>query len=65
MSQTRIVVRESALEDVEKLLAVTKLGSPSELFAVMISKYGKHFAATWEMPVMPVEATLNKELSDD
>jgi hypothetical protein len=47
MAQARIVVRNQALEDGQKLLKVTKLGSLSELFNILISRYGRHLESTW------------------
>ena len=49
MAQARIVIKDSALEQSEELLKVTRLGSLSELVAVLISRYGKHLANTWEV----------------
>lgn len=49
MAQTRILLKDSVLEQGEELLKVTRLGSLSELVAVMFSRYGKHLANTWEI----------------
>lgn len=49
MTQTRIVLRENIKERAEELLEATQLSSLSELMAVLISRYGKHLEATWEL----------------
>lgn len=51
--QTRIVIRESALEIGERLLAATKIGSLSELINVMFARYGRHLEETWEVLPAP------------
>ena len=64
MKQTRIVVRDSVLLDGHKLLEATKLGSLSELFNVLIARYGKHLESTWVLPTnqsTPVESTGSQE----
>ena len=50
MAQARIVVRDSALESGQKLLKATQLGSLSELFNVLVSRYGNHLISTWVVP---------------
>ena len=52
MGQARVVIRDEVLERGEQLLAVTKLGSLTELIAVMFSRYSRHLEQTWE--VLPV-----------
>lgn len=47
MTQARIVLRDTVLEQGEKLLSVTQLGSLTELIAVMFSRYSQHLEATW------------------
>ncbi len=42
MAQARIVVRDEVLERGEQLLKTTKLGSLTELFNVLICRYGNH-----------------------
>lgn len=54
-SQTRVVLRGTALERGEYLLNVTRLGSLSELINVMFTRYGKHLEKTWE--VQPIEGS--------
>ena len=64
MNQTRIVVRDSVLRDGHRLLKATKIGSLSELFNVLVARYGKHLESTWVLPITqstPVEASENKE----
>lgn len=47
--QARVVLRDTALEQGEKLLEVTRLGSLTELINVMFSRYGSHLEQTWEV----------------
>lgn len=47
----RIQLRDTTFEQGKRLLAVTGLGSLTELITVMFSRYGRHLEATWE--VMP------------
>lgn len=57
MTQSRIVLRDSALERGEQLLEVTRLGSLTELINVMFSRYGRHLEQTWEVqPLSPTYA---------
>ncbi len=57
MTQSRIVLRDSALERGEQLLEVTRLGSLTELINVMFSRYGRHLEQTWEVqPLSPTSA---------
>ena len=58
MAQARIVLRDTVLEQGEKLLEVTQLGSLTELIAVMFSRYSQHLEATWV--VQPVSSTYAK-----
>ncbi len=58
MAQARIVLRDTVLEQGEKLLLVTQLGSLTELIAVMFSRYSQHLEATWV--VQPVSNTYAK-----
>ncbi len=51
--QTRIVIRDNALEIGERLLAATKIGSLSELINVMFARYGRHLEETWEVLPAP------------
>jgi hypothetical protein len=51
--QTRIVIRDNALEIGEKLLATTKIGSLTELINVMFTRYGRHLEETWEVLPAP------------
>ena len=53
MPQARVVIRDDVLERGEELLQVTKLGSLTELIAVMFSRYSAHLAATWEVLPAP------------
>lgn len=53
MPQARVVIRDDVLERGEELLQVTKLGSLTELIAVMFSRYSSHLAATWEVLPTP------------
>lgn len=50
MAQARIVVRDEALERGQELLKATKLGSLTELFNVLVSRYGTHLQTTWVIP---------------
>lgn len=50
MAQARIVVRDEVLERGEQLLKTTKLGSLTELFNVLICRYGNHLESTWVIP---------------
>ena len=61
MKQTRIVVRGTVLQDGQELLKVTRLGSLSELFNVLVARYGKHLESTW---VLPVESTGNQDFDN-
>lgn len=57
MTQTRIVLRDAALERGEQLLEATRLGSLTELINVMFSRYGRHLEQTWEVqPLSPTYA---------
>lgn len=49
----RVQLRDTALEQGEELLEVTKLGSLTELISVMFSRYGRHLKATWEVQATP------------
>lgn len=49
----RVQLRDTVLDQGEKLLNVTKLGSMAELIAVMFSRYGRHLEATWEVQASP------------
>ena len=49
----RVQLRDVALEQGERLLEVTKLGSLTELISVMFSRYGRHLEATWEVQPTP------------
>lgn len=49
MAQARIVVRDEALSRGQALLKTTKLGSLTELFNVLVSRYGGHLETTWVM----------------
>lgn len=51
--QARVYIRDEILERGEELLAITKLGSLTELIAVMFSRYSSHLAATWEVVPIP------------
>jgi hypothetical protein len=53
--QTRVVIRDEVLDQGERLLGITKLGSLTELIAVMFSRYGRHLEQTWE--VIPISST--------
>lgn len=50
---TRVHLRDTVLEQGERLLDVTKLGSLAELISVMFSRYGRHLEATWEVQASP------------
>jgi hypothetical protein len=50
MAQARIVVRDEALERGQELLKATKLGTLTELFNVLVSRYGSHLETTWVIP---------------
>ena len=50
MAQARIVVRDEALKRGQQLLKSTKLGSLTELFNVLVSRYGSHLETTWVIP---------------
>ena len=50
MTQTRIVVRDEVLERGLELLKITKIGSLTELFNVLVSRYGTHLLSTWVIP---------------
>jgi hypothetical protein len=47
MAQTRIVVNPKVELRAFELLEVTGLGNLSDLFAVLISRYGDHLKRTW------------------
>jgi hypothetical protein len=64
MTQARIVLRDAALERGEQLLAVTRLGSLTELINVMFSRYGKHLEETWEVKPMFPSLTQAEPLPD-
>ncbi|BAZ36706.1 hypothetical protein NIES4101_26260 (plasmid) [Calothrix sp. NIES-4101] len=57
MSQARIVLRDAALEQGERLLKVTRLATLTELINVMFSRYGRHLEETWEVLPSPYETT--------
>ena len=50
MAQARIVVRDEVLSRGQELLKSTKLGSLTELFNVLVSRYGSHLETTWVIP---------------
>jgi hypothetical protein len=50
MTQARITVRDEALSRAERILKITKLGSLTELFNVLVTRYGNHLEATWIIP---------------
>jgi hypothetical protein len=57
MAQVRIVVSSKILPKALTLLEVTQLGNLSDLFALMISRYGVHLAQTWTV------ATISEKLA--
>jgi hypothetical protein len=57
MSQARIVLRDAALQQGERLLKVTRLATLTELINVMFSRYGRHLEETWEVLPASCEAT--------
>jgi hypothetical protein len=47
MAQVRIVVSPKILPKALALLEITESGNLSDLFALMISRYGAHLMQTW------------------
>jgi hypothetical protein len=47
MAQTRIMLRDEVLEDGQRILKATSLKNLSELFSILITRYGKHLESTW------------------
>jgi hypothetical protein len=47
MAQARIMLRDQVLEDGQRILKATNLNSLSELFSILITRYGKHLESTW------------------
>jgi hypothetical protein len=45
--QIRIVVRGGILPQAQKLLERTQLANLSDLFAILVTRYGTHLANTW------------------
>lgn len=53
MTQSRIVLRDTALERGQRLLEATGLGTLTELINVMFTRYGRHLEETWEVVPVP------------
>jgi|GEM_PF-3686163 len=47
MAQARIMLKDEVLEDGQRILKATSLKSLSELFTVLITRYGQHLESTW------------------
>nr|WP_238360787.1 hypothetical protein [Iningainema tapete] len=62
MAQARIVVRDEALERGQELLKATKLGSLTELFNVLVSRYGTHLQTTWVIPAASCLCSSNQPI---
>ncbi len=63
MSQTRIVVSSKLKPLAEELVAITGVDSLSDLLSLLLTKYGRHLKASWELlpqqqqVVIPAQAT--------
>ena len=49
MPQARIVLKNERLDLANNLLAHTRISTLSELMGVMLTRYSKHMAETWEV----------------
>ncbi len=49
--QARIVVRSSVLSRGKQILENIKIATLTELFNILVNRYGYHLEATWELPV--------------
>lgn len=49
MAQARIVLKNERLDLANDLLAHTRISNLSELMGVMLTRYSKHMAETWEV----------------
>lgn len=49
MAQARIVLREEHLTIANDLKENTRLGSLTEVVGVLLTRYGRHLKATWEL----------------
>ena len=49
MAQARIVLKNERLDLANDLLAHTRISTLSELVGVMLTRYSKHMAETWEV----------------
>lgn len=47
--QTRIVLRDSLAEQTENLRKVTNANNLAEVVYLLVSRYGKHLEANWEI----------------
>ncbi len=48
-SRTRIVLDEDIRAVVDQIQVVTRVNSPSQAIALMVSRYGRHLLETWEL----------------
>ena len=49
MAQSRVVLRGDRLDEANRILAETHIGSLSELMSILITRYGSHLIETWVM----------------
>lgn len=49
MAQARIVLKDERLDLANDLLVHTRISTLSELVGVMLTRYSKHMAETWEV----------------
>jgi hypothetical protein len=56
MSQTRIVVSSKLKPLAEELVAITGVDSLSDLLSLLLTKYGRHLRASWELPPQQQQA---------
>ncbi len=58
MSQTRIVVSSRLKPLAEELVTVTGVDSLSDLLSLLLTKYGRHLKASWELPPQQQQAVI-------
>ncbi|MEL7493414.1 MAG: hypothetical protein AAGJ95_05570 [Cyanobacteria bacterium J06554_11] len=63
MSQARIVLREEHLTIANDLKENTRLGSLTEVVGVLLTRYGRHLKATWELEPATVSESTAEESS--
>jgi hypothetical protein len=64
MGQTRIVVNPKIEPLAKEILEVTKIANLSDLFSLLVSRYGTHLKSTWVLDYFVPAPTMTERLGE-